>query len=200
MMEREHAAFSMLDHFAVGPLQPLNFVESISRERFAAPKYDLLIHPGANAANRSWAAENFAAVVEKIPHQYRIVVLGLPAEIEGIRRVLVEDRGIEFVSGTLKEALIAIARARVVLALDSGAAHFAQCLNVPGVAIFGKSDPATIIGTKGSVVPIYEKKFSCQPCGKVECNQPEVYCMNTITPETVAQAVCNLLARSDRAI
>jgi heptosyltransferase-2 len=127
-------------------------------------------------------------------------VLGLPAEIKGMRRVLPQDRGIEFLSGTLEQALIAIARARVVLALDSGAAHFAQFLNVPGVAIFGKSDPETIIGTKGSVVPIYEKKFACQPCGKVECNQPEVYCMNTITPETVAQAVCNLLAPSERAI
>jgi len=128
-----------------------------------------------------------------IPSMNRIAVLGVPSDIEQMRGVLPIDRSIDFISGSLEDALIAIARASVVLAMDSGTAHFAQALRVPCVAIFGKSDPDVIIGRAGSVLPIYEQKFPCQPCGKAVCNQTEVYCMNTIAPDTVARKLLPLL-------
>ncbi|HZW91425.1 MAG TPA: glycosyltransferase family 9 protein [Candidatus Eremiobacteraceae bacterium] len=189
MMEREWVAFSMLGNGRATAFHAVTFVEAIGKCREEQPKYDLLIHPGANAPNRTWPYDRFGAVVCMIPEKYRVAVLGLPQELELMRTALPPDRGIQFLTGTLQEAISAIARARVVLAMDSGAAHFAQVLHVPTVALFGKSDPQTIISREGSVMPIYERKFPCQPCGRAVCSQPEVYCMNTITAETVANAL-----------
>lgn len=195
IFERERRGFAMLYGADANALFPrVGFVERIRRHRNDPPQFDLLIHPGANASNRSWPYEHFEKVIHLIPAECRIAVLGLPYDLEQMRRALPADRGIQFISGSLEDAVVAVASARVVLAMDSGTAHFAQFLDVPTVALFGKSDPDTIIGRTGSVLPIYEQKFPCQPCGKAVCSQSEVFCMNTIPPVTVASAVRGLLA------
>ena len=117
---------------------------------------------------------------------------------EQVRSLLPADRGIQFLTGSLEQAITVIASARVLFAMDSGNVHFANFLDVPAVGLFGKSDPKSIVGCWGSVLPIYERKFACQPCGRATCNQPEVYCMNSIAPETVARALIGLLEANDR--
>ena len=197
IFQRENTAFALLcSDPSDASLPRVKFVERIRKHREDPPRYDLLIHPGANASNRSWPYGHYEEVIRLIPHECRVAVLGLPHDLEQMRRVLPADRGIQFISGSLEEALAAIACTRVVLAMDSGTAHFANFLNVPAVAIYGKSDPETIIGRTGTVLPIYEQKFPCQPCGRAVCSQDEVYCMNTIRPETVAAAVEKLLAQT----
>ncbi len=197
LLERECRAFSIVRGPKAAPDFPrVRFLDRVRKHRDEPPKYDLLIHPGANASNRSWPYSRYSSLVKLIPATCRIAVLGVPSDIEQMQRVLPHDRCIEFITGSLEEALIAIARARVVFAMDSGTAHFAQALNVPAVALFGKSDPDAIIGRAGSVLPIYEQKFPCQPCGRAVCNQPEVYCMNTIAPQTVAITLLRLLGNT----
>ncbi|HWF65919.1 MAG TPA: glycosyltransferase family 9 protein [Acidobacteriaceae bacterium] len=173
------------------PLVP--FVESIRNNRHEIPKYDLLIHPGANAKNRTWPVANYVNTINLIPSQFSVAIVGLPEDLKQIQKLLPNNRDVRLISGTLEQAIAAIAQARVVLTMDSGNAHFANFLSVPGVALFGKSDPSSIISPKGSVLPIYERKYPCQPCGKATCSQPEVYCMNSIAPETVADALLDLL-------
>lgn len=194
--QRENRAFALLQGDPGMEIPRVQFVERIRRHRDAPPRCDLLIHPGANASNRTWPYGHYEEVLRQISPECRVTVLGLPRDLDEMRRVLPADRGIEFISGSLEDALVAIAGARVVLAMDSGTAHFASFLNVPAVALYGKSDPDTIIGRTGSVLPIYEQKFPCQPCGRAVCTQTEVFCMNTLRPETVAAAVLKLLAES----
>jgi len=194
---REQVAYSMLaDHPTHSATARVSFIESIRQRRNGPPKYDLLIHPGANAENRSWPFQHYARVVALIPQQYSIAVVGLPEDIEKMQQLLPKNRGIHFLTGTLEASIVAIAQARVILTMDSGSVHFGNVLGVPGVALFGKSDPANIVPPDGSVLPIYERKHPCQPCGKATCNQPEVYCMTTIAPETVASALLHLLKPS----
>jgi len=194
LMEREYAAFSMLKGNAGSTPPPsVAFIEPIRRHREEEPLFDLLIHPGANAVNRSWPYAHFAALAQLIPTHYRVAILGLPKDIEQARKVFPTDRGIQFLTGTLQEAIATIASSRVLFCMDSGNVHFANFLNMPAVALYGKSDPANIVGTWGSVFPIYEQKFPCQPCGKATCSQPEVYCMNSIAPETVAKQLLQML-------
>jgi heptosyltransferase-2 len=194
LAEREHQTFVSLGTGS-SPTERArpSFVERIRRHREEPPAVDLLIHPGANVANRRWPWGHFAALVGLIPARYRIAVLGLPGDIHEARQALPRDRDILFFAGSLEEAITTIASTRVLFSMDSGAAHFAASLNVPTVALFGKSDPASIIGHRGSVHPLYERRFPCQPCGKATCSQPEVLCMNSITPEAAAQALLRLL-------
>lgn len=197
LFERESQAFAMLEVSGIERRFPrVHFVDRITRHRAEPPRYDLLIHPGANASNRTWPTGHFASVVQNIPAGYRIAVLGLTRDLDRMRAVLPTSRGIEFIAGSLEDAIIAIARARVLLAMDSGSTHFAQNLDVPTVALFGTSDPGTIIGRSGSVLPIYERTFPCQPCRRAVCYQKEVYCMNAIAPDRVAKAIVGLLNKS----
>src|SRR5882762_4550332 len=195
--KREWVAYSHLNGAMPGNLPgSMRFIEKIRLHREKPPRYDLLITPGANAINRLWPLSHYVSLVHMIPRNYRIAVAGLPDDIAKMQRALPKDRQIQFLAGTLEEAICAIAQSRAVLTMDSGSMHFASALNVPGITLFGKDDPASVISTGESILPIYERKFPCQPCRSVHCSQPEVYCMNSILPETVAKALINLLKSS----
>jgi len=195
--KREWVAYSHLNGAMPGNLPgSMRFIEKIRLHREKPPRYDLLITPGANAINRLWPLSHYVSLVHMIPRNYRIAVAGLPDDIAKMQRALPKDRQIQFLAGTLEEAICAIAQSRAVLTMDSGSMHFASALNVPGITLFGKDDPASVISTGESILPIYERKFPCQPCRSVHCSQPEVYCMNSILPETVAKALIHLLQSS----
>lgn len=190
---REWTAYSRLG----GKEEPFpgfaSFIDRITIYKKRPPTYDLLIAPGANAANRLWPPQYYASLVQMIPLDCRIAVVGLPCDIMKMRQVLPQNRKIVYLTGTLEKAISLIAQSRVLFAMDSGNTHFANALNTPGIALFGKADPASIIPQNGSMRPIYEKKFPCQPCESAHCSQPEVYCMDSIRPETVANALISLL-------
>jgi len=190
---REWSAYSRLGGKAEQFPGFAPFIDSITLHKKHPPTYDLLIAPGANATNRLWPLPHYVSLVQMIPSDYRIAVVGLPSDIERMRQILPQNRQIDFLTGTLEEAISLIAQSRVVLTMDSGNMHFANVLNIPGIALFGKADPVSIIPKNGSMHPIYEKKFPCQPCNSAHCSQPQVYCMDSIPPQTVANALIRLL-------
>lgn len=193
-MEREHLAFSMLSDSAGDTrLRRISFIPRIQDQRELPPLYDLLIHPGANVPSRMWPSSRYRELVRLLPPQLRIAVSGIPRDIEMMRLVLPPSRHIAFLTGSLEQAITAIARSRALLAMDSGAMHFARVLDVPAVALFGKCDPATVVASGTNVFPIYERKFSCQPCGKPGCSRPEAYCINSIEAPTVAHSLLRLI-------
>jgi len=197
LAKREWTAYSQLNSG-----MPRNFpgfttfIEKIQPQQGSSPLYDLLIAPSANARNRVWPLENYTSLVMLIPSNYKIAVVGLPNDIEKLQKILPKNRHIQFVSGTLEDAVRAIANTRVVLSMDSGNMHFANALHLPGIALFGKADPKSIIPLDGSMHAFYEKKFPCQPCESAGCSQPEVYCMNSIFPEEVAKSLTRLLKKT----
>ena len=193
-MEREHFAFSMLSDSAGGAsLRRISFIPRIQDQRKLPPLYDLLIHPGANVPSRMWPSSRYRELVRLLPPHLHIAVAGIPRDIEVMRLALGANCDIAFLTGSLEQAITAIARSRAVLAMDSGAMHFAKILNVPAVALFGKCDPATVIASGTSVLPIYERKFPCQPCGQPACSQPEAYCINSIEAPTVVHSLLRLI-------
>jgi heptosyltransferase-2 len=197
---REWTAYSQLDDNLGQFPGFVPFIDSITVHKSHPPTYDLLIAPGANAANRLWPLPHYVSLVQMIPSEYRIAAVGVPSDIERLRQVLPKNRQIHFLAGTLEEAIRLIARSRVVLTMDSGNVHFANALNIPGIALFGKADPTSIVPQTGTMRPVYEKKFPCQPCNSAHCSQPEVYCMNSILPETVAKALIRLLQQAPAVI
>lgn len=191
---REWTAFSLFrgDQPLTAPPR-ITFKPSIQQLRHLPPAYDLLIHPGAGADNRRWPLQHHADMLRHLPADCRIAVLGLPSDVAAMKQVMPADRNIEYLTGSLEEAIASIARTRVAFTMDSGTTFFADALGVPAIALFGASDPANVIGLEGPVVPIYELKWPCQPCGSARCRQKAVYCMNSIEPVRVAHALLRLL-------
>lgn len=193
---REWEAFYGLrgDVMEKWPLR-VSFLPEITAICDSEPVYDLLIHPGANAKNRTWPYDRYLKVVGNLPPERKIGVVGLPNDIAALKEVLPRDRPIDYLTGSLTDLLVAIARCRVLLTMDSGNVHFARVLRTPTVALFGKSDPANVIPLGEIVTAIYEKNFPCQPCGKAYCSQPDVYCMTTLSPSLVVRAIEECWAR-----
>jgi len=194
--EKEWRAFFSLENHepAAAPIS-LSFKKEMHEPRLRPPLYDLLMHPGAGAENRKWPPEHFAELVKWIPNTYRLAVVGLPVDVEALKAVLPQDRGIVYVTGSLEESITTIARTRVVLTMDSGNLHFARVLGVPTVALFGPSSPLSVIAPSDLIVPIYEQKWPCQPCGSTRCSQKSVFCMDSIEPRHVAERLMQLLTK-----
>lgn len=191
---REWTAYSRLDDARSPRKQPvITFKDALQRSRQLPPAFDILIHPGAGAENRKWPFQRYAELLKLIPAGYRIAVIGLPQDIAALKAVLPADREIRFSSGSLEDAITAIAGARVALTMDSGTMFFANVLGVPTVTLFGPSDPTAVVPSSAKAVQVYEVKWPCQPCGSTRCSQKAVYCMNSIEPERVAREVLCLL-------
>lgn len=194
--EREWSGYSQLRKSADSFPPRAALREPLMRGRSEPPLYDLAICPGAGALNRSWPAEHFASLVRLIPTDYRIAVVALARDAAALKRVLPVDRPIQFCSGSLEQAIRALARSRVAFTMDSGPMFFSRALGVPAVSLFGASDPANVIGYATSVVPLYERTCPRQPCGSARCSQKSVICMESIDPASVAGRVLDLLRLS----
>jgi hypothetical protein len=173
----------------------VSFVPDVANLRRYAPRYDLVIHPGANAYNRKWPSEKYGPLVCALPRDWRIAIVGLPGDISEVKRSMPADRAISYVSRTIRDSIETLASARMVLVMDSGNVHFARVLGVPFLAVFGPTNPARVIDPGGDADTLYEQKFPCQPCMRAECSQPEVYCMISVEPAAVA---ARLIARWDK--
>jgi len=83
------------------------------------------------------------------------------------------------------------ARARIVVANDSGPMHLAAAVGTPVVALFGPTDPGRT-GPTGASSEILDRYVFCSPCYLKECPYGHE-CMREISVEMVAGAVERLL-------
>jgi heptosyltransferase-2 len=187
LADREWSLYAQLEHLPPDVAPPdVSFVRMLFRLREQAPAYDLMIHPGASAENRKWPADNYAKLIRSLPSDLRIAVVGLPADLEIIRAVVDAGRPVDYLTGSLEQAIAHLGSTRVALTMDSGSMFFANMLGVRTVALFGPSAPQYVIPRASNILPIYVDAAPCQPCRSATCRFPTLYCMNAIAAATVA--------------
>ena len=203
LKRREWAAYRLLRPSLPDQPPAPRFDPTLTVLRRTAPRYDLVIHPGAGAKNRIWPFENYPALLHFLPADWKIAVLGLSDDVTALRKILPATRAIDYITGSLRESLTTLASARTLLAMDSGNMHFADVLGIPTVAVFLKDDPATVIGPAlgiaSRIQPVFQPRFPCQPCGLRLCNQPSIYCLDTVDPVLVARTIVEQWAKTQRA-
>jgi len=143
-----------------------------------------------------WFPERFAAVADMLINDFPARVLLLGSGGDGERTALVRQHSkndlIDMAGKTtLKEAIALIARCDLFISNDSGLMHLAGALDVPLVAIFGSTNPATTspVGEKSIVI---HKNVSCSPCLKKEC-PTDFRCMDLIEIDDVYGAASDIL-------
>lgn len=195
---REWTAYSTLLGGAGDELRmpKVPFKESIRHSRLLPSLYDIIIHPGAGTGNRKWPLQRYVQLMKHIPRHHRVAVTGVADDVTALRAVLPADRDLHFLTGSLEGAICAMSRARVALTMDSGSMFFAQALGLPAVSLFGPSDPANVIPAHWRITPVYDQKWSCQPCRRPECRQRSVYCMESLDAKLVADELLVLLAEA----
>ncbi len=167
----------------------------------------ITIHPGTSKAERSWHAERFGILCQKLFKEdgKKIVLLGTKSEEELLNRIknycppgkvkVTPAMNLRVLAGVLKKS-------RIFIGNDSGMMHLAAMVGTPVIGIFGPGNQNT---TGPFMTPekfeILTQNYSCSPCRQrffKECkpsphNKP--YCLEDITVKNVYEAIHRLLKR-----
>jgi ADP-heptose:LPS heptosyltransferase len=107
----------------------------------------LVLHPGAGATIKSWPLERFAEIGMQLAYalEARIVVTGSADERPLAQRLcdLLHEAPLNLAGAlTWAEMEALLARATLVVGVDTGPLHLAVAARTPSVALFGPADPA----------------------------------------------------------
>ena len=165
----------------------------------------LLISPCSSMAYRNWTVEGYAAVTDYAVehHGMRVILSGGPSDFERQFAAAIAARArrpLFDLSGRtdLKQLAALIARARVVLAPDSGPAHLATAMGTPVIGLYAATNPerAGPWRDRGHVVSRYEEAVQAR-YGKMPAQLPwgiRVRDAGTMA-RIPADAVCAMLDR-----
>jgi len=157
------------------------------------------IAPGATyGPAKRWSPARFAAVADKIADTYgcQIILLGGKSDGDTAEEVrsLAKNSLLNLAGKTnLKEAVYLISQCRLFLSNDSGLMHIAGALNIPTIAIFGSTNPATT-SPAGNQSIIVRHEVSCSPCLKETC-PTDFRCMELVSVEDVWKIAQEILRR-----
>ena len=157
------------------------------------------LFPGASIAERRWGKERFKAVAEGLAAEGIAIAVVGGKEDAAEGEAIVKDCGGMNLAGrtTLVETAAVIARSALLLSGDSGVLHIAVGLGIPTVSLFGPGIEAKW-GPKGEGDVVLNRHLSCSPCTRFGTTPPcpiQARCLSEITPQEVAQAARELLAR-----
>ena len=156
--------------------------------------------PGATyGPAKRWLPERFAAVADKIAQVFpgRIILLGGKSDAntaEELRRLAQTDLLNLAGKTNLAEAIYLISQCRLFISNDSGLMHIAGALNIPTIAIFGSTNPATTSPVGAQSVVIH-REVPCSPCLKKTC-PTDFRCMQLISVEDVWEAADKFLKKN----
>lgn len=106
----------------------------------------VVFHPGSARAEKFWLASGWGEVIASVPPKMRVALTGGDSEME--QRHLAEISGqlrqsVVDLSGQLDLLTLAalIARARLLVTIDSAPMHLAGALGTPQLVLFGPTNP-----------------------------------------------------------
>jgi ADP-heptose:LPS heptosyltransferase len=157
--------------------------ERAAQQTLAKFKNPIILQINPNfSQNKAWPLGNWEELIRRMP-EYSFIHLGLATEdkVEGA----IDFRG----RTTFREALAYVKNALSLVGVDSSLAHAANAFNIPGVVLFGASNPE--VWGHDSNINIY-KAFRCSPCIDILLNSKCPYnkpCMAAISVEEVKEAL-----------
>jgi heptosyltransferase II len=133
----------------------------------------VVLAPGAVGPGKRWPISRFAELARRLAHEgASIWVVGGPAEAPLASEIAAMGApGVRDLTGTdLRNAILALKAADVVVSNDSGLMHVAAALGTPTVALFGPTDPR-ICGPLNPLAAILEAPSPghCQHCDRSDC-------------------------------
>ncbi|MES2141076.1 MAG: glycosyltransferase family 9 protein [Bacteroidota bacterium] len=160
----------------------------------------IVVNPNASdlRLERRWDLENFATLIHKICAEFpehKVILIGAENETEYVARLasqLQAKKNVLNSSGKLsiKELLILIGNASLMITNDTGPMHIAFALKVKTVALFGPCSPQQYGGIENTVT-IYKNTY-CSPCVHEFLIPPckgDNQCMKKIKVEEVFKSV-----------
>jgi heptosyltransferase-2 len=170
--------------------------EVLAAARLSSAERSLvLLAPGAAFSwTKRWPVERFGELASQLLDREWAAALAIgPGEEELARRVSdIAGAPLPVIGADLDPVELAAvaARARAVVANDSGAMHLSAAVGTPVVALFGPTDPGRTAAT-GAPTVVLDRYVFCSPCYLKECPYRHE-CMTGIAVEEVLRAVESL--------
>jgi heptosyltransferase-1 len=158
------------------------------------PASYVLVAHAASWPTKLWPEERWRALLARLAGEGRAMVLPWGNETEKARaeRLAAGVAGAFVLPRVLAGAELAgvIGHADRAVGLDSGLMHLAAALGVPGVWLFGPTDPG-LTGPYGAGQTVVQSSYPEAPCRRRACDREPggLCCMSAIAVEAVAAAV-----------
>lgn len=146
----------------------------------------VVINPGGNWDPKRWPIKNFSLLVSKLINEdkVKVVISGASKDIPLVQEILkyLEIKPI-ILSGELniKQLVLLMKKAKVVISADSGPLHIASSVGTKTIGMFGPTR-IEITGTRGKGESVVlQKDIGCnrKPCYYLDCKNN--LCMQAIT-------------------
>jgi ADP-heptose:LPS heptosyltransferase len=184
---------------------PASAVAEIERrEGFALGTNDFCIlvniNTGEMAPHRRWPAEHFQAVVDNLLERpgVRCLLIGGPADraaVDAFHAGLSRPERVVNLAGriSLRELVALMELGDLYLGNDSGPLHFASCVGLPVLAVFGPESPEVYGPPRTPRNSVLYRGEPCGPCLNVYTDKHshcgDNICLKRITPELVIEVL-----------
>jgi len=155
----------------------------------------VLLHPGARWAYNRWPSERWAELLTRLSRLPGVSVelIGAAGDAQLIKEI---GAGVSApVTGRTTPLLglqQAIAKARLVICMDSGPMHMADTMGTPVLALFGPGD-VDLWHPRGPRDRWLHVRYACNPCLQKTCIHPADPCIRALSVEVVLRAACEML-------
>ena len=161
------------------------------------------IHPGAGNEIKRWMPERFAWVARELSRKcgVRIAVLagrgeeslGKPILDAVPARSRIDLRG----SLSLPQMAAVLAKSRLLIGNDGGAAHVAASVGTPTLVVFSGTSLAGEWAPRGGMARVIEKWVPCKPCHSTNCPFGSA-CLRAVGVDEVFSAAVRMLRSARR--
>ncbi len=153
---------------------PLGEEDWIEARRLRLPERGYaVVHPGSQLPSRRWPPGRFAAIADELAMDgLQVVLTGVASEapvVEAVKRAM-RQPALDLCGRTSLGGLAAvIARARLLVANDTGVSHIAAAVRTPSVIVACGSDAARWSPLDRELHRVLAHEVECRPCLHREC-------------------------------
>lgn len=157
----------------------------------ALSKPYVVVCPFGSYDRKSLSMEKYVSIIQALSAGALIYLIG-GAKEQADLLTIARQSGLpeqQVLAGTLTlpELTVLIAKATVMLTVDTGPLHIAQAVGTPVVALFGPTDPQ-VWGPRNDNDVLFYQESNCSPCwGKGECSAN--ICLESLSTDKIAEAV-----------
>ena len=159
------------------------------------------IAPFAQHVGKVWPYEHSQKLIEILASDKKneILLFGSKEEAAKLEAWATAFENVRSVAGrqSFADELRIISSLNIMVSMDSANMHFASCMGVPVVSVWGATHPAGgFEGWRQDPRWSMQADMPCRPCsmyGKKPCLYGDYRCLHVIKPEVVADMVKNII-------
>ena len=159
------------------------------------------VAPFAQHKGKIWPLEKMEQLVSMLSEKgYKVWLFGSADEAKVLEPWVGKYAGVESLAGRFgfEEELERIAALDVMVSMDSANMHFASCVGVPVVSIWGATHPCRgFYGWRQDPSWAVQREMDCRPCSKYgnkPCRKGDYPCLKGIEPIEVIDRIAEVLS------